>query len=221
MATRSRKRSTWASGSGKVPSSSIGFWVASTMKGRSSGRVTPSAVTWRSCMASSRADWVRGVARLISSASTTWLMIGPGRNSNSWALLVEPAQAGHIGGQQVRGELDAAEGAAQRSCQRARQGGFAGAGHIFQQNMSLAQHGRQQQLDHFIFADDDFLDISRMRCATGWIIRFPPQNISSFVVYFVAEFADHTKNKNLIFNIIPQTNGRLPGRENSFSSQVS
>ncbi len=30
------------------------------------------------------ADWVFGVARLISSARTTWAMIGPGRNSNSW-----------------------------------------------------------------------------------------------------------------------------------------
>ena len=30
-----------------------------------------------------QASWVLGVARLISSARTTWLMIGPGRNSNS------------------------------------------------------------------------------------------------------------------------------------------
>ena len=32
-------------------------------------RVAPSTVTWRSPMHSSSADWVRGVARLISSAS--------------------------------------------------------------------------------------------------------------------------------------------------------
>jgi hypothetical protein len=44
--------------------------------------VTPSTVTWVSPMASSRALWVRGVARLISSASRMWLKAGPGRNSN-------------------------------------------------------------------------------------------------------------------------------------------
>ena len=43
-------------------------------------------VAWRSSMHSSNADWVLGVARLISSASTTWLMIGPARNSNSWVF---------------------------------------------------------------------------------------------------------------------------------------
>src|ERR1035437_693845 len=31
-------------------------------------------------------DCVLGVARLISSARTTWAMIGPGRNSNSWVF---------------------------------------------------------------------------------------------------------------------------------------
>src|SRR5207248_8919624 len=36
--------------------------------------------------ASSRADCVRGVARLISSASTICAKIGPGRNSNSVVL---------------------------------------------------------------------------------------------------------------------------------------
>ncbi len=53
----------------------------------------PSTVTWRSSMASSRADWVLGVARLISSASTIWAKIGPGRNSNSrlcWLKIETP-----------------------------------------------------------------------------------------------------------------------------------
>jgi hypothetical protein len=43
--------------------------------------VTPSTVTCRSAMASSRADWVLGEARFTSSASTTPLNTGPGRNS--------------------------------------------------------------------------------------------------------------------------------------------
>ena len=66
-----------------MPSYSTGFWVAMTMKGCGNGRVTPSTVTCRSSMASSKADWVLGVARLISSASTTCATTGPGRHSKS------------------------------------------------------------------------------------------------------------------------------------------
>ena len=48
--------SSWASGSGKVPSISMGFWVASTMNGLGSCRVSPSIVDCPSCIDSSRAD---------------------------------------------------------------------------------------------------------------------------------------------------------------------
>ncbi len=67
-----------------MPSYSIGFWVAMTMNGRASGWVTPSTVTCTSCMHSSRADWVFGDARLISSTSTRFANTGPGLNSNSF-----------------------------------------------------------------------------------------------------------------------------------------
>src|ERR1700730_304099 len=60
------KRSSCASGSGKVPAYSIGFWVAMTTKGWGRGLVSPSTVTWRSSIASSRAAWGLGVARLDS-----------------------------------------------------------------------------------------------------------------------------------------------------------
>ena len=56
----SRNRSICASGSGNVPSCSIGFWVAMTKNGLVSWWVVPSMVTWRSSMASSSADWVLG-----------------------------------------------------------------------------------------------------------------------------------------------------------------
>ena len=65
-----------------MPPSSIGFWVARTMKGSGSRWVWPSTVTWSSSIASSSADWVLGEARLISSASRTWANTGPRRNSN-------------------------------------------------------------------------------------------------------------------------------------------
>ena len=75
---RSRKRSSCASGSGYVPSYSIGFCVAITRNGGSSGCVTPSIVTWRSCIASRSAACVFGGARLISSARRRLVKIGPG-----------------------------------------------------------------------------------------------------------------------------------------------
>ena len=80
-AVRRKKRSSCASGSGNVPSYSIGFSVAMRRNGYGSSRVTPSTVTWRSAIASSSADWVFGVARLISSTRTTLAKIGPGLNS--------------------------------------------------------------------------------------------------------------------------------------------
>ena len=85
---RSRKRSSWLSGSGYVPSNSTGFCVAITMNGRGSGCVWPSADTCRSLIDSSSALCVRGVARLISSASTTLAKIGPGLKTNSCVWLL-------------------------------------------------------------------------------------------------------------------------------------
>src|SRR5919198_758194 len=78
------KRSSCASGSGYVPSYSIGFCVAITMNGRPSSYETPSTVTCCSCMHSSSAACVFGDARLISSTSRRFANTGPGRNSNSF-----------------------------------------------------------------------------------------------------------------------------------------
>src|SRR5919201_419277 len=78
------KRSSCASGSGYVPSYSIGFCVAITMNGRASSYETPSIVTCCSCMHSSSAACVFGDARLISSTSRMLAKTGPGRNSNSF-----------------------------------------------------------------------------------------------------------------------------------------
>ena len=77
MAAFTAKRSRWASGSRNVPSCSTGFWVAMTKKGSGSWRVSPSMLTWPSSIASRRAAWVFGGARLISSASTTFANTGP------------------------------------------------------------------------------------------------------------------------------------------------
>ena len=87
------KRSSCASGSGYVPSYSIGFCVAMTMNGGSSGYVTPSTDTCRSSMHSSSAAWVFGEARFTSSTRRRFANTGPGRNSNSfcrWSKTLTP-----------------------------------------------------------------------------------------------------------------------------------
>src|SRR5919197_1633588 len=78
------KRSSCASGSGYVPSYSIGFCVAITMNGRASSYDSPSTVTCCSCIHSRSAACVFGEARLISSTSSRFANTGPGRNSNSF-----------------------------------------------------------------------------------------------------------------------------------------
>src|SRR5262250_2707875 len=83
MRIRSRKRSSWDSGNGYVPSYSRGFCVASTMNGRGSGYVEWSSDTCASFMASSKLDCVFGVVRLISSAGMMLVNSGPGLNTNS------------------------------------------------------------------------------------------------------------------------------------------
>src|SRR5262245_53054486 len=78
----------------------MGFWVAMTKKGSGSGRVLPSTVTLRSCMASSSADWVLAGARLISSASKSWVNTGPRRNSKAprcWLNTLPPVTSEGMG----------------------------------------------------------------------------------------------------------------------------
>ena len=71
------KRSSCASGSSNVPACSTGFWVAITRNGAGSAKFSPPMVTRRSCIASSSADCTLGAARLISSASSRLVKIGP------------------------------------------------------------------------------------------------------------------------------------------------
>ena len=74
----------------------MGFWVAMTMKGLGSLWLTPPIVVWRSCMASSMADWVFAEERLISSRRTmlawtgpSWVTISP----RSWFQIWEPTMS--------------------------------------------------------------------------------------------------------------------------------
>src|SRR6185369_9284087 len=105
-------RSSCASGSGYVPSSSIGFWVAKTWNGSSSVYVLPCTVTRCSCIASRSADCVFGGVRLISSARTMFAKIGPGANTICRRPVVaslHQVRAGDVGRHQVGRELNTRE----------------------------------------------------------------------------------------------------------------
>ena len=90
------KRSSCASGSGYVPSCSIGFCVASTKNGWGSRCDSPPIVTCRSCIASSSADCTFAGARLISSARITFANSGPRRtwkSASRWLNISVPVMS--------------------------------------------------------------------------------------------------------------------------------
>ena len=119
--------------------------------------------TLTSCIASSSADCVFGVARLISSASTTFAKIGPGWNSKNVPavrLLLHDVRADDVGGHQVGRELDARELQVQDVGQRVHEARLADAGNAFEQHVAAGEQARDGQVDDLVVADDapaDFL----------------------------------------------------------------
>ena len=112
------KRSTCASGSGYVPSVSIGFCVAITRNGSGTLCVSPAIVTWRSCITSSSALCTFAGARLISSASSRLREHRAERRRELAGLLVVDARADEVGRHEVGRELDAPERAAHGARER-------------------------------------------------------------------------------------------------------
>ena len=145
-----------------MPSISIGFCVAITRNGSSSSWVVVPLVTVRSCMASSSADCVFGVARLISSASTRLAKIGPGLEAQRLRAAVvglHDHAADDVGGHQVGRELDARILQVQHARQRAQQRGLAQAGNAFEQHVAAGEQADQHAVDHVRLADDDLADL--------------------------------------------------------------
>ena len=101
-----------------------------------------------SCIASSRADWVLGVARLISSASTICEKIGPGLKLEDPAAvgqLHDDVGADDVGRHQVGGELDPVEVERDGVGQGAHQQRLAQARHAFQQRMPADEQAGQER----------------------------------------------------------------------------
>ncbi len=113
-------------------------------------------VTCCSFIASSSADCVFGVARLISSASRKLVKIGPCLNSNSCGVGVINGDAEHVARQHVGGELQAVKTRPDAARQSLRQRGFAHAWHVFDQQMAARQQAGERQAQHFRLAANRF-----------------------------------------------------------------
>ena len=145
-----------------MPSCSIGFSVARTRNGSGSARVTPSIVTCCSAIASSSADCVFGIARLISSTRTTFAKTGPGRNSKSrsrWLKTESPVTSvGCRSGVHWMREKVAPSIAAG---DRAREDGLRGPGDVLEQHVAAADERGQHELDLLGLAVHDRLDVRK------------------------------------------------------------
>ena len=74
------------------------------------------------------------------------------------SLLVVDRHPGHVGGQQIRGELDPADGAVDRAGQRLGQHRLADAWHVLDQEVSLAEQNHDGKPGHLGLALDHLLD---------------------------------------------------------------
>ena len=120
-------------------------------------------VTVRSCMASSSADCVFGVARLISSASTRLAKIGPCWKRSAFAAAVvglDDHAADDVGRHQVGRELDARILQLQRAGQGAEESGLAQAGNTFEQHVSAGKQADEHALDYIVLPYDDLGDFA-------------------------------------------------------------
>ena len=110
-------------------------------------------------MLSSSADCVFGLARLISSPSTMFAKIEPGRNSKSPRSWLKTFTPGDVGGQKVGRELDPAERAVDRAGDRLREHRLADARHVLDQDVALGEQPDEREADLVVLALHDLLDV--------------------------------------------------------------
>ena len=161
-----------------MPYISTGFWVARTKNGRGSSASSLPIVTVCSCIASSRALWVRGAARLISSAITRLAKIGPAFETQLGAALrrcfcTSTVGAGDVGGHQVGRELDACRLEVEAGGERAGERRLAEPGDALEQRVPAGDQADQHAADGLALADDRGRDLAldrrdlRRKCAAA------------------------------------------------------
>ncbi len=141
-----------------MPSYSIGFWVAKTVKLAGSLWVSRSMVTSRSCMA-----WEEGGLGLGRGAIDFIRKEEGGEDRAAQereliALEVEDIGAGDVRGHEVGRELDAGEVAAEDMGEGADEEGLGDAGHAFDEGVMAGEDDDERFLDDIVLADDDLAD---------------------------------------------------------------
>ena len=153
------KRSSCASGSGQVPSCSIGFWVATTTKrivelaGLAKHRHLPLGHRLQQRALGAR----RGAVDFVGQQQLREKRASHEAQFAAAFGFLQQFRAQNIGGHQVRRELDAAEIHAHCACQRAHEQRFGKARHAGHQHMAAAEHRHLQQANGFVLADDDLV----------------------------------------------------------------
>ncbi len=118
-------------------------------------------MTVRSCIASSSADCVFGVARLISSANTRLAKIGPGLKAKVLMAVIVALHdhaADDIAGHQVGGELNPRIAEFENARKSAKESCFTEPGNTLEQNMTSRDETDQDAVDYFLLANDDLAD---------------------------------------------------------------
>jgi hypothetical protein len=112
------------------------------------------------------ADWVLGVARLISSARIEVREDGAALELEGAFARVgvhDEVRAEDVGGHEVGRELDAIERHVEHFAKRADEERLAEAGHAFEQHVPAAEQRDEGVLDDGGVADDDFADLGLER----------------------------------------------------------
>ena len=112
-------------------------------------------------MHSRRLAWVFGESRLISSARTTFASSRAGVELEPHVAFVEHVDAGDVGRQQVRRELDPCVVRVDRACEGVGQRGLADAGAVLDHDVAIGEQRDEAGLDHVLLAEDDRGDVGR------------------------------------------------------------
>ncbi len=137
-----------------MPSNSIGFCVAKTVKASGSAWDVPSTVTRRSCIASSSAAWVLAGRAVDLVAQHEVAEDRPGPEGECPGRRQE-AHAGDVRRHQVGRELDAAELEAERQAEGPDQQRLGGAGHAFEQHVPAGEERGDRLADGGLLPQHD------------------------------------------------------------------
>ena len=157
---RRKKRSSWASGSGNVPSCSIGFSVASRKNGvgSASGRAVDRDLVLGHRLEQRRLGLRHRAVDLVDEQHVREHRAGPEVELPlAW---IPDRQAGHVGRLDVRRALDAVRlRALDRAGERARQHGLGGARHVLEQHVPAARERGEHDADLLPLADHHRLGV--------------------------------------------------------------